>query len=72
MSCAFSTLGCPGGSGGEKAACKAGDQDSTLESGKSPGERIATHSRILPWRIPQTEEPVGYSLWGHKESNPTE
>ena len=24
----------------------------------SPGE-VATHSRILAWRIPQTEKPVG-------------
>ena len=30
-------VGCPGVSGGEKAACNA-DQDSTLESGRSPGE----------------------------------
>ena len=28
---------------------------------------MVTHSRILAWRIPWTEEPVGYSPWGHKE-----
>ena len=28
--------GFPGGSGGKKAACNAGDQDLTLESGRSP------------------------------------
>ena len=33
---------------------------------------MATHSSILGWRIPWTEEPTGYSLWGHKESNTTE
>ena len=36
---------------------------------------IATHSSILAWRIPWTEEPgklQGYSLWGHKESDRTE
>ena len=34
---------------------------------------MATHSRILAWRIPQTEEPGGlYSPWGHKESDTTE
>ena len=25
---------------------------------------MATHSSILAWRIPGTEEPVGYRLWG--------
>ena len=33
---------------------------------------IATHSSILARRIPWTEEPVGYSPWGHKESDTTE
>ena len=28
---------------------------------------MVTHSRILAWKIPWTEEPVGYSPWGHKE-----
>ena len=32
----------------------------------------ATHSSILAWRIPWTEEPGGYSPWGHKESDTTE
>ena len=27
-----------------------------------PGKGMATHSSILVWRIPWTEEPVGYSL----------
>ena len=27
---------------------------------------MATHSSILAWRIPWTEEPGGYSPWGHK------
>ena len=26
----------------------------------------ATHSSILAWEIPRTEELVGYSPWGHK------
>ena len=31
-------------------------------------EGMATHSSILVWKIPQTEEPGGlYSPWGHKE-----
>ena len=27
---------------------------------------MATHSSILAWRIPRTEEPAGYSPWGCK------
>ena len=30
-------------------------------------EKMATHSRILAWEIPWTEELVGYSSRGHKE-----
>ena len=34
---------------------------------------MATHSSILAWRIPWTEEPGGlYSPWDHKESDRTE
>ena len=33
-------------------------------------EGMVTHSSILPWReSPSTEEPVGYSPWGHTESD---
>ena len=28
---------------------------------------MATHSSILAWKIPWTEEPAGYSPWGNKE-----
>ena len=31
-------------------------------------EEMATHSRILAWKIPWTEEPEDYSPWSHKES----
>ena len=30
---------------------------------------MATHSSILTWRIPWTEEPGGSSPWAHKESD---
>ena len=33
---------------------------------------MATHSSILAWRIPWTEEPGGLRPWGHKESDTTE
>ena len=33
---------------------------------------MATHSSILAWRIPWTEEPQGLQSWGCKESDVTE
>ena len=41
-------------------------QEDPLEKG------MAIHSRILAWRIPWTGSLVGYSPWGHKESDMTE
>ena len=35
-------------------------------------EGMATHSSILAWRIPWTEEPAGYSPWDCKEVDMTE
>ena len=42
------------------------DREDPLEEG------MATHSSILAWRIPWTEEPGGKSPWGWKESDTTE
>ena len=39
------------------------DQENLLE------KEMATHSSILAWEIPWTEDLVGYSPWGHKESD---
>ena len=36
------------------------------------GKEMATHSSTLAWKIPWTEEPVGYSPWGRKELDTTE
>ena len=33
---------------------------------------MATHSRILAWRTPRTEEPGGCSPWGHRECDMSE
>ena len=33
---------------------------------------MATHSSILVWRIPRTEEPVGYGPWDSNSWNTTE
>ena len=35
-------------------------QENPLEEG------VTAHSSILAWRIPWTEEPGGYSTWGHR------
>ena len=35
-------------------------------------EEMTTHSSILAWRTPWTEEQAGYSPWGHKEVDMTE
>ena len=34
--------------------------------GNPLGEEMATHSSILAWKIPWTEEPTGFSPWGAK------
>ena len=45
------------GSDGKESACNAGDPGSML-SWEDPLEKeMATHSSILAWRIPWTEEP---------------
>ena len=35
-------------------------------------KEMATHSSILVWKFPWTEEPGRLSSWGHKESDTTE
>ena len=35
-------------------------------------KEMATHSRLLAWRIPGTGSLVGCRLWGHTESDMTE
>ena len=50
-------LGFPCGSAGKESACNVGDLGSIPVLGRSPGEGKATHSGILTWRIPWTEEP---------------
>ena len=36
------------------------------------GKEMTTHSSVLAWRIPWTENLVGHSPWGHSESDMTE
>ena len=42
-----------------KSVCNVGDSGSIPGSGGSPEKGMATHSSILSWRIPWTEEPGG-------------
>ena len=39
---------------------------------RSPGEVTATHSSILAWKLPWTEEPDGLQIMGLQESDTTE
>jgi len=60
---------------GKESACNAGDSGdgdtgSTPGLGRSLEEEMATHSSILAWRIPWTEEPgrlqsMGLQTIGH-------
>ena len=50
-------LGLPRWLSGKESACKAGDPILIPGSGRSPGGGMATHSSIIAWRIPWTEEP---------------
>ena len=50
--------GFPGGSVVKNQPANAGDRGSIPGSGKSPREGNLTHSSILVWNIPWTEEPV--------------
>ena len=47
-------LGFPGG---KESTCQVGEAGSILGSGRSLGEKMTTHSSILVWEIPLTEEP---------------
>ena len=62
----FAPLGLLGGSDGKESACNAGDLGSIPGLGRSPGEGVATHSSILAWRSPWTEEPGGLDPWSGK------
>ena len=47
----------------------AGDMGQIPGSGRSLEKGVVTHSCILAWEIPRTEESVGYSPWSCKESD---
>ena len=47
----------PGGSDDKESACNAGDLGSIPGSGRSLEKGMASHSSILAWKVPWTEEP---------------
>ena len=59
----------PGGSDGKESSCCAETWVRSLSWEGPLEKRMASPSRILAWRVPWTEEPGGYSLYGHKESD---
>ena len=67
-------MGFPGGSVVENPPANAGDTGRAgliPGSGISPGEGNGSHSSILVWEIPWTEEPGGLRSWGHNELDMT-
>ena len=54
----------PGGSDGKEPICNARDPGSIPAWGISPEKGMATHSSILVWRLPWTEEPGGLQFIG--------
>ena len=67
--CFSSTLGIlegfPGGSDSKESTCNVGDLSSVPGSGRPPLEKeMATHSSILAWRIPWTEDLGGLQSMG--------
>ena len=61
--------GFPGGSGIKNPPANAGDTGLAPGLGRSLEEETATHSRILAWRIPQTEEDPDLPLIYHLEDS---
>ena len=56
--------GFPGGSDCKESSCNAGDVGLLPGSGRCLEKRMDTHSRILAWKIPGTEEPGGIPSTG--------
>ena len=52
----------------ENPPASAADSGSMPERGRSPGGGMATHSGVLAWKIPRTEEPGGLQSMGSPKS----
>ena len=69
---ALTCMGFTGGSDGKNLPAMRETRVQSLGWEDLLEEGMATHSSILAWRIPWTEEPGGYSPWGCQESDTTE
>ena len=64
--------GFPGGSDGKESTCNAGDPSSIPGSGRFPWRSDWQPTPVLlPGQSHGLRSLVGYSLWGHKESDMT-
>ena len=64
----------PGGPSGKEPACQQGTEETWVRSlGQEDPleEAMATHSSILAWRIPWTEDPGGQQSMASQESDTT-
>ena len=59
--------GFPGGSNGKESAGNAGDPVRSLGQEDPLGKGMATHSSVLAWEIPRTEEPGGLQSMGSQK-----
>ena len=57
---------------GKGSTCNAGDSESVPGSERFLDKEVATHSSILSWEIPWTEEAGGLQSIGVTEPNTTE
>jgi len=67
--------GFPDGANDKDLACQCGGHETLgfdLGQKDSLEEAMATHSSILTWRIPRTEDLAGCSPKGHTDSDTTE
>ena len=53
---------------GEESACNAGDWVWSLGWEEPVEEEMETHSSVLAWKIPWTEEPGGLQTMGSQKS----
>ena len=69
-----SEMGFPGDLAVKNLPANAGDDpgfDPSLSQEDPLEKEMTTHSSILSWEIPWQKSFVGYSPWGHKESDMT-
>ena len=64
----YTHIGFRSRSGGKEATFSAGDAGSLPGQEDPLEEEMATHTSILAWRIPRTEEPGGLQSLGSQKS----